>query len=1105
MECPHCQFDNRERLRYCEACGATLDLSCPSCGASIPSDRKFCGECGMVLSTSPFITRQDSLSAERRQLTVMFCDLVGSTQLARKLDPEDLRDVTRAYQDACTAVLERYDGFVARYMGDGVLAYFGYPRAHEDDAERAVRAGLGVVEAVQALNSGIAREYEVELAVRVGIATGPTVVGDLVGEGASQESIVVGETPNLAARLQELAGPNEIVVAPNTRRLSGGGFGYEELEPQSLKGFAEALRPWRVLSELHVESRFEAIRGRYLTPLVGREEEIMILERRWERAKGGEGQIALISGEPGIGKSRLTETLIDQISGDPHIRLRYQCSPHHINSVLHPVIDQLVQAAGIDPQESGDKKLEKLRRWASEWSVEVDEDLPCVASLLAISREERFSPPELHPRQQRERTLAVLMKQITNLCGRQPVLCIFEDAHWIDPTTLEWLDRLVEQAEELPLLVVVTFRPEFVPSWIGAAHSTLLAIGRITRVDSRTIVETVVAGNALPETLVTEIVSKTDGVPLFVEELTRTVLDRHRIQSSTHSSAEPEVISDLEVPATLHDSLMSRLDRLDSAKELAQVGAAIGREVSHELIAAVSRLDEGSLDKALTAICDSGLVDCRGTPPDARYAFKHALVQDTAYQSLLKRTRQRYHGRIARVLEERFPATKVSEPELLAHHYTEARDENKAIEYWHAAGKQAMGLSANEEAVRHYERALSLLPSLGDGRVQEELECDLQLARGAALTGLKGYSHEEVRQAYLRAAHLCERTQQPKRLFTALRGLWNCHNMRAELEDGRALAVKLMSLAEESQDRTHLLIANRVMGTSHITLGELETANHYLEQGVEIYDRDMHRSCILEYGEDPGLWSYVYAAWTSDWLGHRDRALRQMTQALTLAEALPSRYTLSYVLACAALFYQYRYDLPRTREYAERAAAVSEEQGVAQQLAWASVHLGWVTAAEGNPLAGIAQIRAGLKSWRAMGGQAALPHFLTLLADACRRANRTDEGIAALDEAEEIVKHTAHRTYEVEMHRQRAELLKTLEDDRSDEAEQAYLRAIEAARWQRARTLELRAAIGLTRLLRSQDRLREAHQVLAPVYQTFTEGRDSSDVVEARELLHTVG
>lgn len=1037
--------------------------------------------------------------AERRQLTVMFCDLVGSTELSQKLDPENLRDVIRAYQDTCRDTLERHDGFIARYMGDGVLAYFGYPVAQEDDAERALRAGLDVVESIREGLSEVAQSNGVDLAVRVGIATGHTVVGDLIGEGASQESLVVGETPNLATRMQELAGPNEVVATPSTRRLAGAVFSYEDLGLQSVKGITEPVRPWRVVGELRIASRFEAAHDKYLTPLIGREEEMSMLLRRWEKAKAGEGQVVLISGEAGIGKSRLVAALFESATPDPRFELKFQCSPNHNDRALHPVIAQLASAAEIGSQEDDQERLEKLRLWLCEWDTDLEQDLPYLAALMSISTTECAPPSEVLPNQQRQRTLAALIKYVNKRCAQRPVLCAFEDVHWIDPTTLEWLDQLVDRAEALSIMLMVTFRPEFTPSWIGAANTRLIAVGRITRMESQAVVTAVSGESTLPQSVVTDIVSKTDGVPLFVEEVTRTVLERRR------ANRKAEEVGQFEVPSTLHDSLMSRLDRLGASKETAQLGAAIGRDFSYELIATVSNLDGEGLREALTSICDSGLIDCRGAAPDARYTFKHALVQDAAYQSLLKKTRQQYHRRIAMALEKHFPTTKDNEPELLAYHYTESRDHEKAIAYWHAAGKQALGLSANEEAVRHFDRALSLLAAVNDGQSREELECELQLARGAALTGLKGYAHEDVHQAYTRAASLCEPNRRPLQLFTALRGLWNCHNMRLELEDGRALAVRLMSLAEKTQDRLRLLMANRVLGTSYFTNGELRNASRYFEQGVLIHGADIHRSCILEYGEDPGLWCYTYAAWASDWLGNRDRAFGMMAEGLALAEALPSRYTLSYVLANAALFYQYRNDLRRTREYAEQALTVASEQGSAQQLAIAEAHLGWVTAAEGNPNAGIAQIARALDSWRNLGGKSLSPHFLTLLADACMRAGRLEEAVVALDEADDIVTRTSHRSYEVQIHRQRAAVLEAFGDERLDEAEQAYLRAIEVAHWQGTLTLELRSAIGLTRLLQRARKSPDVKKILTPIYEQFTEGHDTSDLIEASELLNLSG
>jgi len=838
--------------------------------------------------------------------------------------------------------------------------------------------------------------------------------------------------------------------------------------------------------------------------MIGRDEEMEILRRRWQRARNGKGQVVLVSGEPGIGKSRLGEAFVDDVKNSPHFLLRYQCSPHHVNSAFHPIIDQLVQSASIDLNDHDQEKLEKLQEWIGQWSEHVDEDLPYLASLFSLSSEEFACPVDLHPDQQRKRTLNILSKQVAKISEKWPVMCLFEDVHWSDPTTLEWLDMLVDRAERLRVLILVTFRPEFSPSWIGKAHTTLLVVGRFARDDVRKMIRAVIGESRLPADVLSEIEGKTDGIPLFIEELSRSVLERGRVTSSLGSETEVLSGAELRVPATLHDSLMSRLDHLGKGKEIAQIGAVIGREFSHELLAAISSWNEESLQDALSKLCDSGLVERRGTPPDLKYMFKHALVQDTAYQSLLKRTRQAFHRRIAETLEKHFPVTRSNEPELLAHHYTEAADDEKAMLYWHAAGMQSLGFSANEEAVRHFDRALSNVDSLEPSRERDEMECDLLLRRGAALTGLKGYGHEDVVSAYSRAARLCEQTQQPKQLFRALRGLWNGHNMRLDLEAGSKLAARLMALAEESQDRIQLLIANRAMGTSHITRGDVEAARTYLDRGVKIYDRDAHRPCILQIGEDPGLWCYVYSAWAIDWLGYRDRALGRTTEAIALAETLPSRYPLSYVLACAALFYQYRRDVQHTREFAERTAALSEEQGNAQQLAWATVHLGWVEAVQGNPDSGVTQIRQGVDSWRAISGQAALPHFLTLLADACRRAGLIDEGFAAIEEATDIVKRTMHRTYEVEVHRQRAELLMFCRNADKEDAEQAFLDAIEVARWQKTRTLELRAALGLARLWQTRQKLADARQLIARVYEGFTEGRDTLDLREAKAFLEKV-
>lgn len=685
MRCPNCGTENQRERRFCAQCGAPVGIQCPTCGFVNEPEANFCGGCGQAVkapapspeppSACPSTVRHEVAGAEHRQITVMFCDLVGSTELSEKLEAEQLREVIHDFQEACREAIARFDGFIARYMGDGILAYFGYPQAHEQDAERAVRASLRIVEAIAGLNDKIGddgRREGVALAVRVGIATGPVITGDVVGEGAAEEKTVVGRTPNLAARLQALAEPNTVMTAAATRQLTDGLFAYEDLGRRHVKGFAEPVQVWRVLRAKETETRFEATHMARLTPLVGREEEIEVLLRRWRRARKGEGQVVLLCGENGVGKSRLVQALRERIAADPHIRLRYQCSPYFTGGALYPVVGQLARAARLVPDDTPQRKLDKLEAMLSWGTDEVETAAPLFADLLSIPAGGRYPPRDLGPEQRTERILTALIKQMEGLALRQPLLVVFEDAHWIDPTSLELLDRAIERTPALPILMIVTFRPDFAPPWLGQSHVTLLTLNRMTRRHCMAVAERVAGGKKLPEEIVDQIVAKTDGVPLFIEELTKMVLDSAVLAEETDRYVLARPLPSLAIPTSLRDSLMARLDQMGAVKQIAQIAAAIGHQFTSRLLEAVSPLSGDELRNALKRLVKAGVLVQRGAEPHTVYAFKHTLIQEMAYESLLKSKRRELHRKIARALKDDFPEVAESQPELLAYHVMQA-------------------------------------------------------------------------------------------------------------------------------------------------------------------------------------------------------------------------------------------------------------------------------------------------------------------------------------------------------------------------------------------------------------------------------------------------
>ena len=933
--------------------------------------------------------------AERRRLTVMFCDLVGSTALAERLDPEELRELMRAYQGACREAVARFAGHVAQYLGDGLMVYFGWPTAHEDDVERAVRAGLAIVLAVKAVAA------PAPLRVRIGIATGPVVVGETGAGDASVPKMAVGETPNLASRVQGLAGPDELVIAAATRRLLGTGFDLEDLGEHALKGIVEPVRAFRVLAARPVADRFEAAtHGTRLTPLVGRESELALLLDRWQHAREGRGQVLVLHGEPGMGKSRVVRAFRERIAAEAPTSVQYQCSPFFTNTAFYPVMEQLKRAAGFGDDDSAEVRLDKLERLLDRPGGAVADAQPLLAALLSVPSEGRYPRLDLSPLRQKERTIEVISQGLGRLAGMAPLLAVFEDVHWIDPSTLELVTHLVARIPEWRVLLLVTHRPEFEPPWGGLrAHVTLHSLNRLSRSQSALMAGRV-AQTTLPEALIAQIVEKTDGVPLFVEELTKAVLESgmpvgaHAGSAFRSPDAGPS--PPLAIPTTLHDSLMARLDRLATAKEVAQLGATLGREFDYELIEAVSPLDAASLRQALAKLVDAELLYQRGQPPQARYVFKHALIQDAAYQSLLKSTRQRYHEQIARAMEERLPETIETQPELLAHHYSEAGRVEQALPYWQDAGKRAVQRSANVEAINHLTRGLELLKTLPDSPEHARRELTLLIALGVPLRAIKGFAAPEVGKAYARALELCQREGETSQLVPVLRGLWEFHELRAEYGTARELGEQLLALAEQVQDPGALLVAHDVMGDTLLWLGEFAAARSHLEQGAALYDVQQRQSHIFLYGYDSGVACLGFGAWALWFLGYPDQALRRAQDALSVARELAHPFSLAFGLQFVAQLHHYRREYALARDLATEVIAVSSEQGFPLWSGMGTIVRGWALAKEGRGIEGLAQVRQGIAEWQVTGFELEWPHFLALLAEAHETVDQPKRGTQAV-------------------------------------------------------------------------------------------------------------
>jgi class 3 adenylate cyclase len=1038
---------------------------------------------------------ESTAPAERRQLTVMFCDLVGSTALSATLDPEDYRNVMRNYQETVAGAVGRYDGHVAKYLGDGVLIYFGWPHAHEDDAERAVRAGLEAVNVVAALTP----MADLKLDARVGIATGLVIAGDLVGEGVTEEGAVSGETPNLAARLQELASPGAVVVAEATMHLLGEVFDRDDLGAHELKGLTEPVRAWRITGARKSDSRFEASRSGRLTPFVGREHEIELLFDRWARVKEGEGQIVLLSGEAGIGKSRISRALNERLESEQLIRLRYQCSPHYQSTALHPFIVQLEHAADFLPRDDAAAKLDKIERLLKQGTDDVLGSAPFVAGLLSVPTGDRYAPLKLTPQRQKERTLQVLLDQLMGLTAQRPVVMIFEDVHWADPTTLTLLEQAIDGAQDARILVVITSRPEFQATWAGHTHVTTLTLNRLTRAQCSALVERVSAGKAMPPAVLDQVVAKTDGVPLFVEELTKTVLESGLLSETDDGSELTGPLPPLAIPATLHDSLMARLDRLGPSKEIAQTGAAIGREFPHRLLAAVSGKDDEALDDALAQLVDAELLFRRGAHSETRYVFKHALVQDAAYESLLLSNRKELHRRIAEAYRVGLPETTEVEPEILAHHYTEAGNVESAIEFWRQAGERAAERSANHEAIVHLERALALLDEISDDRERDSKELDLRLLLGGSRLMAKGHGAPEVEQAYGRALDLCRKLGETSRLVRTLFGLWRSHIVVPDYQSCLDLGRQLIEHGSQCDDPVARMLGHHCIAFPRFMLGDNKRARKDLDAALEFYHPDQRGSPVYRQGQDPAEACFVYRALVLWVLGFHDTARASAAEGIALAESIADPFTRAHGHTFHAVLDYLCRDRESQGHNAASAVRIATEYGFTLWEVWGGFHSHWLDV-EADPERGIEELRANLQALEDIPMRALRSLHHGMLAETYVAAGWFDGALAEIKAGDAVVEVLNERFWEAELRRLEGTILLVRDND-AKTAASCFERAIEIARQQQARSLELRAATSLARLWRDAGNRTEAYDLLAPIHAWFTEGHDTEDLKDAKLLL----
>ena len=1041
-------------------------------------------------------------SPERRQLTVMLCDLTGWTALSQRLDEEELAEVVQAYRRRCTSLIGRHGGMVAQYVGDGILAYFGYPTAHEDDAERAIRAALSIA-ATERSSSRIEGSD-----VHIGIATGTVVVGDLArgpegGPGVQEHTEIsaVGSALNLAARLQALAEPGKVVVSDQTRRLSGGLFKYLDLGSRDLKGFDRPVRAWQVIGESTTPSRFLALRTPALTPLVGRQAELKELRRLWESVRAGQGRALLLSSEPGVGKSRLADEVARRIVDHRGLRLWYYCAPHLQGSPLAPLVRQLALAAGFTDSDDDHAKLAKLTDLVGTATGDTDEAIPLLADLLSVGYEGRFPSPNMSPQRRKHRLFQVLMQLLESAASRRPVLLVVEDLHWIDPSSDELLGMLLDRSKSLPILAIFTARPEFHPHWDDRPHLVHMHLDPLDREDSITMVKLLFGDRGVPELTVAQIADRADGLPLFIEDLAKDVLELADLRRSGGGAGAERARSAAAIPATLTDSLMSRLDRLGSAKTVAQIGAAVGREFSYQLLAKVAERPEETLKEELHRLVEAGLLISRPSTRVLTYAFKHALIRDTAYSSLLKKARVSLHARIAGVLVRDFPETGESQPEVLAYHFQAAGDVDNAGHFLINAAKLSARRSGFVEAIAQLQSALNLLATQPRSRARMQLELRVHLALGGIYAEYRGFSSAQCGGAYATALELCRELGDSAEIFAVLSGVGSFEITRANFAKCRALAEECLERAAGQQTKPPFIMGHLLLGGTLFLTAEFVAARNHLEEALRLYEEHQasQKGRQVLYVQEQKSTGLCYLALTLTVLGHLDSGLRAAQSGLGHSKSLGGLHAVNFSLCYLAAAHHFRRDSPEALRHASESLELAREQGFATWIGVSQMIRGEALIGKGGLEEGLKEITAGLNAHREMEAVTYEPFGISLLVKGLIAAGRLDEALGALERALATSARTGERFYLAELLRLKGEIL--VRKGSLSEAEHWLHEAIQVSRQQGAKLFELRSTVSLCGVLdgpRADAALRE---MLTPVHNWFEEGHDAPDLLDARALL----